>query len=232
MKYMPAVAEETGRAAGKSILIALAAAIAALGLFAWLAEQVLDGGTIAFDQHIRLFLHQQASPSLTAAMRFFTDFGSPAGILALSAGALAGLWLSRWKRGIVLFLITMAGAGVLDAVLKTVFHRPRPPVSYFATPIPGTYGFPSGHALFFLCFFGVLAALATSRIHNLAVRIAIWFVACGLTGMIGLSRIYLGVHYPSDVLAGYAAGTVWLIVVLFGGRIIERRQRTRRPHGG
>jgi undecaprenyl-diphosphatase len=228
---MPGVASGTERAAGKSILIGLAAAVAALGLFAWLAEQVREGGTIAFDQHIRLLLHQQANPNLTAAMRFFTDFGSPAGIIALSAGALAGLWLSRWKRGAVLFLITMIGAGILDAVLKVAFHRPRPPVSFFDTPIPKTYGFPSGHALFFLCFFGILASLATARIRSLPARVAIWFVACGLIGLIGLSRIYLGVHYPSDVLAGYAAATVWVIAVSHGDRILQRRQRTRRPAG-
>jgi len=222
---MQEVAEETGRAANKTILIGLAAAVAALGFFAWLAEGVAAGGTFAFDRSIRLLVHEQANPALTAAMRFFTDFGSAAGLAVLSAGVLFGLWLSRWKRGAALFAVTMIGAAILDMVLKYSFRRPRPPAAYFGTPIPHSYSFPSGHALVFLCFFGILASLATARIRNLAARIVIWSVACGLIGMIGLSRIYLGVHYPSDVLAGYAAATVWVVAVTHADRLLRRRER-------
>ena len=120
----------------------------------------------------------------------------------------------RWKRAALWLAIAMAGSLLLDLALKYAYHRARP-TAYFGVA-PSSYSFPSGHALCSLCFYGVLAGLLSARIKSLAWRIIVWTVAAILIIAIGLSRIYLGVHYPSDVLAGYLAATVWVgtIIVL------------------
>jgi hypothetical protein len=103
-------------------------------------------------------------------------------------------------------VVTILGALVLDLSLKYAFHRPRP-VPFFV-PAPYTYSFPSGHSLFSFCFYGVLAGLLTRRIRSRRWRVLIWTLAALLVATIGLSRVYLGVHYPSDVIAGYLAFTL------------------------
>jgi len=129
-----------------------------------------------------------------------------------------------WRRAAIWLLATLAGATVLSLALKSAFHRPRPTLFFGA--VPHTYSFPSGHSMFSFCFYGVLAGLLTARIDSRPLRILIWIVAAAaLVLSIGLSRIYLGVHYPSDVLAGYLAGAIWVSTMLALDRL-----RTRRNH--
>jgi undecaprenyl-diphosphatase len=151
----------------------------------------------------------------------FTALGT-AGFFWVASTAVTIILAGLNRRGAALrFAITMAGAGVLDTVLKLAFHRPRP-APFFDTPLPHSYSFPSGHALLSLCLWGSLAALLTTRSRSLRVRFAVWTLAVALIGPIGFSRIYLGVHYPSDVLAGYAAGLVWVTIVAWGERMLRR----------
>jgi undecaprenyl-diphosphatase len=127
----------------------------------------------------------------------------------------------------LLVVVTMAGAGLLDALLKLSFRRPRP-AAFFDYPLPTSHSFPSGHAFFAASFFGGLAVLASARVRNPAFRIFIWLGAAALIVLVGLSRVYLGVHYPSDVLAGYAAATVWVAAVAFGDRLVRYRRLRRK----
>ncbi len=215
---------ERERALGWIFFLGLSAAVLALFLFAWIADEMLEGDTRAFDEYIRLALNSHASPDLTAVMRFFTAFGSPIVVLALSAALVLIFSYLRWRRAAWLFLITLAGAFVLNMALKLAFQRPRPPVTFFGTPVPDSYSFPSGHAMFSACFFGIVAALVSPRLRSHASRVAIWMAAIVLALVIGLSRIYLGVHYPSDVIAGYAAAVVWIVTVASGDRLLRRRR--------
>jgi undecaprenyl-diphosphatase len=96
----------------------------------------------------------------------------------------------------------------------------------FFGAVPQTYSFPSGHSLFSFCFYGVLAGLITARIESRPLRILIWILAATLVFSIGLSRIYLGVHYPSDVLGGYLAGTIWVSTMLALDRLRTRRKNS------
>ena len=133
-------------------------------------------------------------------------------------------WL-HWRRATLWMLITLAGALVLDLTLKYAFHRTRP-TPYFG-PIPHTYSFPSGHALFSFCFYGVLAGLLAGRIRSLPLRIFIWTSAAILVLAIGISRIYLGVHYPSDVLGGYLTATLWVATMVALDRLhVQSKNRT------
>jgi undecaprenyl-diphosphatase len=215
---------ERERVLGWVFFLGLSAAVFSLFLFAWLAEEMMEGGTKAFDEHIRLTFNSYASPQLTAAMRFFTAFGSPAVVLALSAVVVAIFYHLHWGRAIWLFLITIAGTFLLNTALKLAFQRPRPPVTFFGTPLPETYSFPSGHAMLSAGLFGIIAALVAPRLHSRAGQVAIWMAAAALALAIGLSRIYLGVHYPSDVIAGYAAAVVWIVTVSSADWLLRRRR--------
>ena len=207
---------------GSILSLGLAFAAAALFFFAWLTDEVLEGDTKAFDETIRNFVHGFAGESLTTLMNLSTMLGSTAFLMALSVGVIVIFLLKNRKRGAALFAATMAGAIILNFVLKLSFHRPRP-VPFFDTPLPDSYSFPSGHSLFSVCFYGVLAWLITARITNRSAQISIWSLAVSLVLLIGLSRIYLGVHYPSDVLAGFAAAFVWVSTVVLTDSTLEKR---------
>jgi undecaprenyl-diphosphatase len=206
------------------IPVTLGLATAALLCFSWLSEEVLDRGTARFDSSVRTLVHQHASPPVTAVLSFVTNLGNWPVILA---GTLA-LLLFFWYRGdhdhIGLLLVTMTGAGILDGVLKLAFHRVRPDPFFGAKPT--TYSFPSGHALISLCFYGLIAGMLSFQLEKRWQRVATWGAASLIVGLIGLSRIYLGVHWPSDVLAGYAAAVIWMGAVRALARKIEARTRT------
>jgi undecaprenyl-diphosphatase len=91
---------------------------------------------------------------------------------------------------------------------------------------PRTYSFPSGHSLASFCFFGALATVLTARIENKRINFVTWLIAGLMVLLIGLSRIYLGVHYTTDVVAGYAAALIWIAVIRFlEMQLVRRRKR-------
>jgi undecaprenyl-diphosphatase len=197
-----------------SLLLGLAGAMGALLFLAWLTEEVLEGETRRFDDATRTAVHQLASPGLTIAMRAVSFLGSTYFLLALTILVVACFLLRHWQREAILFGITMAGAGLLDVTLKHAFHRKRP-VPFFNMVAPSSYSFPSGHALASFCFYGALAAILVTRLRSRRIRIALWTSSAVIILLIGLSRIYLGVHYTTDVLAGFAAALIWTVVVAF-----------------
>ena len=207
---------------GLRLALGLAAAVAGLFFFGWLTDEVLEGATTKFDETGRLFVHSLASPFITELMRVATFLGSTLFLIALGLGVAIAFYLAGWRRAAILFVTTMAGAVILNFALKAGVHRTRPE-PYFDTPLPTSFSFPSGHALFSVCFYGVLAWLITARLKNRAAQTGIWALAVGLIFFIGLSRIYLGVHYPSDVIAGYTAAAVWVLAVAFGDSILRKQ---------
>jgi len=208
--------------AGGTFAAGLAASIAALLLFAWLAEKVARGTTIAFDGAVRAGIHRHASPGLTQLMRLVSELGSPVPLILLCTLTCVALLVVHSQRAVLFVVVTMLGSVLLDATLKLTFHRPRP-VPFFGIAAPHSYSFPSGHALILACYFGIVAAFATARIRSRAVRILIWIAAAVLAGMVGYSRIYLGVHYPSDVIGGYAAAIIWVTAAAHADRSWQRR---------
>lgn len=207
----------------RRMLASLAAAVLSLVLFAWLADEVFEGDAARFDASLRAWVHGFASPALTAAMRFASFLGSGVLVAGLVISLAAFLRL-RWKRAALWMAVTMAGALLLDLTLKAAFQRPRP-VPFFGAA-PDSYSFPSGHSLFSFCFYGVLAGLVTARVRSLGLRVAIWSAAAALVAAIGLSRIYLGVHYPSDVIAGYLSAAMWVAAILAADRLRRRRNHS------
>lgn len=211
---------------GLASVIGLAIAILALFVFGWLADEMLEGDTLAFDHRVRDATHAIASPGLTEILRVVSRVGGPS-VLGVLGAILAAVFVwHRWWRGAIVMLVAMIGAGALDTALKLAFRRTRP-TPYFGYPLPESYSFPSGHALFAFCFFTAGAALLAPRLQHPALRVLVWAVAAALVVAIGFSRIYLGVHYPSDVLAGYAVGLLWSSVLIVGDRMAHVRAKRR-----
>jgi undecaprenyl-diphosphatase len=199
--------------------------VLALFLFTWLGSEVVEGDTQHFDQVIREWVHRYASPGMTHAMTAISLLGYNALIVELAIALAVFGWL-RWRRAAVWLAVAMAGSLVLDLALKYVYHRTRP-TAYFGTA-PHSYSFPSGHALCAFCFYGVLAGLLSARIKSLALRIVIWCIAAALVIAIGISRIYLGVHYPSDVVAGYLAAMVWVGTIILLDHVRKFRKGSKK----
>ena len=209
-----------------AILASLGAAVLALFLFAWLGSEMLEGDTQHFDHVVREWVHRYASPGMTSAMTAISLLGYNVLIVELVI-ALAVFARLRWRRAALWLAVAMTGSLVLDLTLKYIYHRARP-TAYFGTA-PHSYSFPSGHALCSFCFYGVMAGLLSARIKSLALRMVIWCLAAALVIAIGVSRIYLGVHYPSDVVAGYLAATVWVgtVIVLDHVRRVRKGSKKR-----
>ena len=204
-----------------AILSSLGAAVLALFLFAWLGNEMLQGDTQHFDQMIREWMHRYASQGMTSVMNAISLLGYNILIVELAIALAIFAWL-RWRRALLWLAVAMTGSLVLDLTLKYIYHRTRP-TAYFGMA-PHSYSFPSGHALCSFCFYGVMAGLLSARIKSLAWRLLIWVAAVALVIAIGVSRIYLGVHYPSDVVAGYLAATVWVGTVI----VLDHVRRVRK----
>lgn len=186
--------------------------IAAIGLllFVCLAYAVVTRQTGAFDSTVRQAIHARATPALTQIMLAATFVGRD-GFMAIVGAFFAWRLIKAGRRRDVFVLIGSAvGAEILEQILKLSFHRQRPE-PFFGLPTPDSSSFPSGHALMSTVFYLTLAIVMT---RNQTVRVA----AALLAFTIGLSRVYLGVHYPTDVLAGFAAGTFWLSAWFYGIR--------------
>ena len=209
-----------------SLLLGLCAAIAALIFFGWLTDEVLEGDSRHFDEVTRAAVHQFASPALTVMMRFLSFVGSTIVLTIGTIIVIVMFAMRKWGREAKLFAATMIGAAILNVTLKMTFKRARP-TPFFDLTAPETYSFPSGHSLGSACFFGALAALITARIKNRRVRLAVWILCTAMFLMIGLSRIYLGVHHTTDVIAGFVAALIWILMVRFVEMELARRRKKR-----
>ena len=212
------------RDASIRLLLGLVSAVSLLILFAWLAEEVFQGSLQRFDATVRATVHAYANPALTQVMQALSFLGS-IGFLAPLFLILIAIFLAKeLRRAAIWFTVAVVGSQILDAILKLVFHRARP-VPFFGAD-PASYSFPSGHAMTSVCFYGVLAGLLSAQVQSLRARVLIWIASGVLIAGIGLSRVYLGVHYPTDVIAGYLAGVIWVNTLLIASRKRPRTSRT------
>jgi undecaprenyl-diphosphatase len=205
-----------------TVLLTLVACVLALLLFGVLSEEVFEGDAAQFDEQVRSTVHSFATPEVTTAMKLVSFVGSPVFLTPLFVVIFAAFFLTGWRRAALWLAIAMAGATLLDVTLKLSFHRLRP--SPFFGNAPHSYSYPSGHALGALSFYGVLAGLLAHRIRSTAAKVATWSAAVLLIAAIGISRVYLGVHYPTDVLAGYLVAAVWVSGLMFLDRLRMHRR--------
>jgi undecaprenyl-diphosphatase len=212
----------------KRVLIAgFAAATLSLLFFGWMATQTMRGATVEFDAAVREAVHGFATPWLTWLMFRITFMGSEMILLPVGAFVVWHLYRARRYHSAALFPIASLGGEALNQLLKLAFGRARPEEAFFGYELPSSYSFPSGHALVSFCFYGTLAAILTRRQPQGARTLAIWIGCLSFAGLIGFSRIYLGVHHASDVLAGFAAAVVWVWAVRTGHGYWLRRRASR-----
>lgn len=210
-------------ALGLELLIGFIIAIIATFFFGWFADEMRDGDTALFDDSIRNLVHSFASPLLTEVMRFASFLGSTLFLVLLGIAVFGIFYYLKRRRAAVLFAVTTIGATILLVALKLAFNRARPE-PFFDTILPDSFSFPSGHSLASFCFYLALAAIVTNRMKNRCLQISIWIFAATLVLLIGISRIYLGVHYPSDVVAGFVIGFIWVITIAVADKLLRARQ--------
>lgn len=228
------LADRLTLAAAVWLAVGLASSIFVVWAFAELTEEVIEGESRRFDRAVLLWIGANFPDWLDGPMRFFTALGYYWVVLPLLAVAVAGFYLANWRLSAVVLLISTAGGVVLTTVLKAVFRRARPELldsGYTAS----FYSFPSGHATIAVGFYGALTLMLAYHLRGTA-RWAVAVFGTALVFLIGLSRLYLGVHYPTDVLAGFLAAPLWLVSVgtvyvlwisLRGLRTAESRRKGR-----
>ncbi len=161
----------------------------------------------------------------TALARTLSDLARPDIMSALGMASILVAWRStRWRSEAILMAFTLGGGGAIIGMTKYRYARQRPTLIE-ALATEETFSFPSGHSFGALCFYGTLAYWWIKSRQSLSERILIGLGALQFIAAIGASRVYLGVHYPSDVLAGYAAATPWLTACLIAYEKYERDER-------
>ncbi len=192
---------------------------------------VLTGGALALlaasdelfalDRAAMLALHSLTAPWLSAAMRAITVSASAPVAAAVTLAIAGWWWRSRLRLEAALLLITMAGSAAFGQGLKALLARPRPDLFAWLTTAT-SWSFPSGHTLTAVVLGGLVAGLVGRRRRGWR-RVALWAAAAVWTALVGLSRIYLGVHYPSDVVASVVIGGLWLLGASCAYRAIAAR---------
>jgi undecaprenyl-diphosphatase len=179
-----------------------------LFLFIGLGFYADYAGVPAFDLAIRNTIHAHSSLAVAGIMLDASRLGSRQLLVPVIIILLIILAVLKDKPGLVFLGYVTIGEIVLETSTKDFFHRARPE-SFFHVPLPHSYSYPSGHSLGSICFYGALA-LVGSRYFAAAGKWIVYLSAVLIVGLVGFSRIYLGVHYPTDVIGGYFLGAWWL----------------------
>jgi undecaprenyl-diphosphatase len=218
-------------ALGTFFVLAFAVMLAAVAAFAALAEAVTGGETAAVDRDILLWLNARASPELDNFALNVTALGSGVVVGLIVALASMYLWGSRHRYSAVFLWVALAGSWILSSTLKAAFDRPRPDVFEWRTPTAFQASFPSGHSITAMVGYATLAYLVARLLPQRSLRWVTVGAAALIVAVVGWSRMYLGVHWPSDVLAGYATGLAWAAFCGLGLSAV-RYFRGRRPGVG
>ena len=219
---------------GLHLTAGLAMLLLAMAVFAQMAGAVVAGAPITqLDVEVANWLHGHArsNGALRQVLLVLTHMHSTPGILFLAL--CVGIWLYRnghryWTLALV---ASVPGGQILNVLLKHTFERARP---HFAEPLLelGTYSFPSGHAMGATVLYGCLACYAARHARSRAGRVLPFLLALAMVATVAFSRMYLGVHYLSDVLAAFAEGCGWLAIFITGAATLNRRRRARERRAG
>lgn len=221
----------TGEAA---LLVAIAVVSGLTLLFLQIADEMADGEMEAFDQAILMLFRDPANidqvigpPWVHEMVRDITALGSFSVLGLIVLAVCSYLALARMRAAATLVLVSVVGGTILSTLLKMGYNRPRPDLVAMSQQF--TASFPSGHAMLsavtFLTLGALLARLAPTRpLRFLSISAAIL-----LTLLVGVSRVYMGVHYPSDVLAGWCVGAAWALLCSMIALTLQRRAAIDRP---
>lgn len=185
-----------------------------------LFDEVWEREAFAFDETILLDIHQLSNPMLDRLMLSITRIGDPQTVVPLTIVVFGFLWWQRYRLEANFFALNAFGGAFLSSVLKLAFNKPRPQL-WNQLITEQTFSFPSGHALGSMVLYGFLAyLLATS--HPQYAKVFYGIAALLILG-IGFSRLYLGVHWPTDIIAGYSIGFLWITICINLLRLQQKR---------
>jgi undecaprenyl-diphosphatase len=216
-------------------LVALLIAAAAWG-FIKIADEALEGDTAAFDEAVVRGLRdpddvsRPLGPEMLAEIaRDVTALGGVGPLAFFSVVAAGFLFFDRKLRMSLYLAFATGGATVASLLLKQIFSRPRPSVVPHLTEVY-TSSFPSGHSMMSAAIYLTLGSLLAASIPRVTLKIYVLAVAIALSLAVGVSRVYLGVHYPTDVLAGWMAGMIWALLCWFFARWLQRKRKVEGEH--
>lgn len=195
-------------------------------IFGHLAEDVWDEGGFGWDIPVLLAIHKWATPTLDALMINITNLGGPQALVPIVVVILGLLLLQQKYFQALFFCLATAGAAVINIAAKLFFRRARPDL-WISAVIEHNYGFPSGHAM------GSMAVITAVVIMTWSTRWRWFVIVCGylFVLLVGLSRLYFGVHFPSDVLAGWSASLCWVVglYMVLSSRFKQLLRRFNKP---
>jgi undecaprenyl-diphosphatase len=212
-----------------SLLVSLLVVVLCVWAFAAVADFVTERQVQNIDERLMQLLRVPGQPAqpigppwLKGVMRDLTALGSPALLTLFVAGVGGALLARRQYHAFVLMIVATLGARLLNMVLKDVFGRPRPDANLHLTEVR-SLSFPSGHAMDSAVIYLILAALLMRLVQPRALKLYFLGFAVLMTFLAGFSRVYLGVYYPSDVLAGWVAGLAWAVLCWSVANHLQRR---------
>ncbi len=217
--------KRAARAVSLRLVLGVTLSLVASFVFARVWDLVKDksGKTTAFDDALLRWMHGHQAPALTALAKVLAFMGSPPTIVGIAvAGTLLGIFWRRVRGAAWTLPIAVIGAGVIIQAVKLEFRRPRPTLFHPLLHETG-YSFPSGHSLISIVVYGLLGYFVMHLFQARAARFLVGAITVLLIVMIGLSRVYVGVHFPTDVLAGWTGGLPWLITCLAIHEHLTRR---------
>ena len=198
-------------ALGLYLTVALGLSVLALWGFAALADNVLEGDTEAFDRAVLTWIHAHGTGWLDTSAMEVTALGSFVVLAVIGLMVSLLLWHLEKERYVALIWLAVTGSLVLNQTLKAVFARARPDVFERLVDV-GNLSFPSGHAMNSMVFYTVISYSIGHVVGPGRARTVVYTLGAILIGVIGWTRMYLGVHYPSDVVAGYTVGFAWATI--------------------
>ena len=204
--------------------VAMAALLLSAAAFAVIAQQVATAAPIlARDVEVSVWLHTHGNPVLTAVLLVITQLHSVLGVFTLSLIAAFFVWRKGDRLWVLALALVVPGGMLINTLLKVFFDRARPTWDDPLLTLT-TGSFPSGHATGSTLFYGFLACYLVWRMKSGSAR-ALAILGCmAMVVLVGFSRVYLGVHYLSDVLAGVSLGTAWLALCMIAVRAVARRR--------
>ena len=205
------IEEHLPKVLGLRELVLLSLEVLSVALFLKIAQDVAAHESFSIDRTVSLVVHSYAAPWLTHVMRGFTTMGSWMAITAVIIGLGVWFWIKSERRAAVMLALSGILSSLLDLILKVSFHRARPDFSW--SPILHSYSFPSGHTTTATAVYGAAAYFLARRYPRL--RWPLGIITTILLLGIGLSRVYLGAHWATDVIGGFAAGGLTAFALVY-----------------